>query len=217
MIEPNDSSRLASSDQKALKPHPGKREQAEIQRAIAEQRGRAEPLSVQIDRDDNGSAMLAPPHADNGGFIVRLTNSFGTGSTDFAISQLRSLRRLIRPRGTEPGNDDALSINAALAVIDAVKPANEIEAALATQMAGTHVLAEEMLERARQAETIDQLERYAGLATKLQRAFANQIDTLGRIRRKAEQTVRVEHVHVHSGGQAIVGHVNAEGRGQSKK
>jgi hypothetical protein len=51
-------------------------------------------------------------------------------------------------------------------------------------------------------------------ANKLTRSFAALLDALNRHRGKGQQKVTVEHVHVHSGGQAIVG--NVEGRGEGK-
>jgi hypothetical protein len=46
-------------------------------------------------------------------------------------------------------------------------------------------------------------------AAKLSRTFAAQVEALSRYRGKGQQKVVVEHVHVHSGGQAIVGEVAA--------
>jgi hypothetical protein len=45
-------------------------------------------------------------------------------------------------------------------------------------------------------------------AAKLLRAYCTQIETLRRLRGSGNQSIRVEHVHVHEGGQAIVGAVN---------
>ena len=47
-----------------------------------------------------------------------------------------------------------------------------------------------------------------GLAVKLLRTYTAQAEALAKLRRGGEQTVRVEHVHVHAGGQAVVGNVN---------
>jgi hypothetical protein len=44
-------------------------------------------------------------------------------------------------------------------------------------------------------------------ANKLSRTYATLLDALNRHRGKGQQKVTVEHVHVHSGGQAIVGTV----------
>jgi hypothetical protein len=75
----------------------------------------------------------------------------------------------------------------------------------ASQMAVTHALAMDMLGRARQSPTVPYMQVCATLATKLQRTFVQQVETLAKLRRGGEQKVRVEHVHVHPGGQAIVG------------
>jgi hypothetical protein len=54
------------------------------------------------------------------------------------------------------------------------------------------------------------------LARKLSRSFATLLDALNRHRGKGQQKVTVEHVHVHSGGQAIVGAVGPGGGIASK-
>jgi hypothetical protein len=48
-------------------------------------------------------------------------------------------------------------------------------------------------------------------AGKLSRTFAVLLDALNRHRGKGQQKVTVEHVHVHSGGQAVVGVVEPPG------
>src|SRR5688572_31218762 len=83
---------------------------------------------------------------------------------------------------------------------------------LGAQMAGTHALAMELLARARHAEHVPRTSDYVNLAVRLLRTYTAQMETLAKIRRKGGQTVRVEHVHVHEGGQAIVGNVNAADR-----
>jgi hypothetical protein len=40
------------------------------------------------------------------------------------------------------------------------------------------------------------------------RTFTAQLDALNKYRGKGEQKMEVKHVHVHEGGQAIVGNVN---------
>jgi hypothetical protein len=47
----------------------------------------------------------------------------------------------------------------------------------------------------------------ASAAAKLLRAHCMQVETFRRLRGSGEQNIRVEHVHVHEGGQAIVGAV----------
>jgi hypothetical protein len=53
------------------------------------------------------------------------------------------------------------------------------------------------------------LSAVATTAAKLERAFQRAIETYYRLKRGAHQTVRVEHVHVHDGGQAVIGNVGS--------
>src|SRR5215469_17839169 len=53
-------------------------------------------------------------------------------------------------------------------------------------------------------------------ASKLSRTFAALTEALDRRRGKRQQRITVEHVHVHAGGQAIVGSVTAGVPGHQK-
>ena len=48
-------------------------------------------------------------------------------------------------------------------------------------------------------------------ANKLSRTYATLLEALNRHRGKGQQKVTVEHVHVHAGGQAVVGTVETPG------
>ena len=50
----------------------------------------------------------------------------------------------------------------------------------------------------------------ASAAARLLRAYATQVEALRRLRNGGSQTVRVEHVHVNEGGQALIGNVSSE-------
>lgn len=97
--------------------------------------------------------------------------------------------------------------NAALAAIAAAQPKNEIEAMLASQMAATHALVMDLMGRTKRAQYQPQFEMAGNMAVKLMGTFTAQTEALAKLRRGGEQTVRVEHVHVHPGGQAVVGTV----------
>src|SRR3981189_1074582 len=49
----------------------------------------------------------------------------------------------------------------------------------------------------------------ASAAARLLRAFVAQVEVLRRLRNGGSQFVRVEHVHVNDGGQAVVGNVRS--------
>ena len=54
-------------------------------------------------------------------------------------------------------------------------------------------------------------------ANKLSRSYAALVEALDRHRGKGQQYVKVEHVHVHQGGEAIVGALTQRGRGAKKQ
>jgi phosphopantetheinyl transferase (holo-ACP synthase) len=96
----------------------------------------------------------------------------------------------------------------ALAALKEIKPAGSLEAMLVVQMIATHHAAMECFTKASGQNlpfrASDFYFRYAG---KFLTLFAKQMETLNRNRGKGQQKVTVEHVHVQSGGQAIVGNV----------
>ena len=49
----------------------------------------------------------------------------------------------------------------------------------------------------------------ASAAARLLRAYAAQVEALRRLRNGGSQNVRVEHVYVNEGGQALIGNVNS--------
>jgi len=112
-----------------------------------------------------------------------------------------------------PGEED---INRALAAVSGIGARDEIEGMLATQMVATHFAAMSVLRRLKGSETIPQQDSNGNLATKLLRTFTMQVEALQRYRGKGQQKVTVEHVHVHSGGRAIVGAVLPGGGGKDK-
>src|SRR6266496_6049494 len=82
---------------------------------------------------------------------------------------------------------------------------------LVGQMAVTHAFALQLMGRAKRVEEIPQFDSAGNMAVKLLRTFTAQVEALAKLRRGGEQTVRVEHVHVYRGGQAVVGNVTATG------
>jgi hypothetical protein len=76
-----------------------------------------------------------------------------------------------------------------------------------TDMAVVHALAMDLIGRAKKVDQIHQFESANNAANKLMRTFAVQLETPARLWRGGEQKMTVEHVHVHSGAQAVVGNV----------
>jgi hypothetical protein len=99
-------------------------------------------------------------------------------------------------------------MNAALAMIEAAAPKDEIEGALAVQMAATHTAAMAVLAKLDVAfATERRIAAFGSAAARLMRAYASQVEVLRRLRNGGHQYVRVEHVQISDGGQAIIGNL----------
>lgn len=104
-------------------------------------------------------------------------------------------------------------LNGLIAMIEAAEPQNEIQAALAVQMAMAHTAVQTILQRAMRVDQIPQFDSASNSVVKLMRTFTMQAETLAKLQRGGEQVVKV--VHVHPGAQAIVGNVVNGGAGSS--
>jgi hypothetical protein len=89
---------------------------------------------------------------------------------------------------------------------------------LAAQLIASHCAAMECYRRAMLGEqTFEARHENLNQANKLSRSYAALLEALNRHRGKGAQKVTVEHVHVHEGGQAIVGNVEHPGGGMRPK
>ena len=103
---------------------------------------------------------------------------------------------------------------AAVAGLIGIGPRDELEGMMAAQLIAAHYAAMECYRRAMIGEqTFEGRRESLNHANRLSRTFTQLIDALNRHRSKGQQRVTVEHFHVHSGGQAIVGVVETPGRG----
>ena len=108
--------------------------------------------------------------------------------------------------------------NAAVAGLVGIGPKDELEGMLATQLIACHHASMECFRRAMIGEqTFEGRQDSLNQASKLSRTYATLLEALNRHRGKGAQKVTVEHVHVHEGGQAIVGNVSQSGGGVPTK
>jgi hypothetical protein len=99
-----------------------------------------------------------------------------------------------------------------------IGPKDEIEGMIAAQLLAAHNAAMECYRRAMLGEqTFEGRRENLSQANKLSRTYAALLDALNRHRGKGQQKVTVEHVHVHAGGQAVVGMVENPGGGDRPK
>jgi hypothetical protein len=109
-------------------------------------------------------------------------------------------------------------LSATVAALVGIGPKDELEGMMAAQLIAAHNAAMECYRRAMIGEqTFEGRRENLGQANKLSRSFATLLEALNRHRGKGQQKVTVEHVHVHSGGQAVVGVVEPAGSGARPK
>ncbi|MCZ4342884.1 hypothetical protein O4H52_14775 [Sphingomonadaceae bacterium G21617-S1] len=178
------------------------RQRREIVAMSAKLAGRPRPVKVALNKSDGGSYSVGKAEGDdNSYYALKLTETFATFSLDFASDRLNEL--INHFAATNKRGASNLDLNSALAFVHGAKPQNEVEAALAVQMAAAHDAAMRALRAMGGAEFVPQMQMFGNLANKLMRTFAAQAETLARMRRGGEQVVR--HIHVDNrGGQAVI-------------
>ncbi|WP_267394981.1 MULTISPECIES: hypothetical protein [unclassified Sphingomonas] len=201
---------IATAGVKDTRPEPFDKEKLRMAEARERWVDRTPPVQVAFPED--GTRTIRAPHNDDSGHTMRLGDTFGTRSQEFLAIQLTELSAAVRTRGHRDAT--AQQLNAGIAFVAAVAPQDELEAALAVQMAGCHFLATDLIGRAVGADNLAHAQAFGNLAVKMQRTFTAQIEALGRMRGKGQQTIRVEHVTVEAGAQAIVGDVHHHGSGR---
>jgi hypothetical protein len=171
---------------------------------VSDQR-RLPPVRVKLLRPYAYEEETAPPDGENKDWWSRLNKALGTVSSDFVRASLLQLQGAARsPYGTI----SELAINAALAMIEAAAPRDELEGALAVQMACAHSAAMSVLAKMDSGfETERRIAAFGSTAARLMKAYAMQMEVLRRLRTGGQQFVRVEHVHINQGGRAVVGNV----------
>ena len=187
---------------------PSQDEQEAIKTARETKSKRRPAVRLGLQQKGKNRVTSASSHSDQDGWRDRLYNAFGTRSQDFLDVELQRIVPMFRGKD---GEIDTVSVEAVLAVLDGSEPQNEIEAMLVIQMATTHALTMKLSRRLATVDTIEQNDSASVTLTRLQRTFTTQVEALANLRRGGRQKMTVEHVHVHPGGQAIVGNVNTGG------
>lgn len=101
-------------------------------------------------------------------------------------------------------------LSATVAALVGIGPRDELEGMMAAQLIAAHNAAMECYRRAMLGEqSFEGRRENLSQANKLSRTWATLLEALNRHRGKGQQKVTVEHVHVHAGGQAVVGAVEA--------
>jgi hypothetical protein len=188
--------------------------QSETDMAVVAEIKRGTPVRVKLKRIDCNRATPYPPDGMSQEWWQRLKDALGTCSSDFVEASLFQLVRAARLPGS---GTSEVAVNAALAFIEGAEPRDEVEAALVIQMACTHSAVMSVFSRFGGDYVGERTMTAATNAlARLLKAYAMQVETLRRLRNGGSQLVRVEHVHVNEGGQAIVGPVAIERGGANQ-
>ena len=160
-----------------------------------------------------GAKRVTPDHPDLATAYALLMQATGSQSSDFLVKLIDQIGRA----ASGGKGVDELALNAMLDVVKGIEPRDQIEAMLAAQMAATHNAVMTFARRLAHVENINQQDSAERAFNKLARTYVAQVEALKRYRSAGDQTVRVEHVTVNEGGQAIVGNVTTGGRGSPQK
>ena len=152
---------------------------------------------MKLRRVNANFAKPYPPDGESKVWWKRLKKALGTKSSDFVNASLLELQAAAH---LPFGGISEVAINAALALIEPAAPRNEIEGALAVQMACTHTAALAVLARLNGGVGSERrVVALASAAARLMRAYSGQVETLRRLRHGGDQHVRVEHIHINEG------------------
>jgi hypothetical protein len=175
---------------------------------------RRPPVRVRTRRITATFSKLYPADGEGKIWWGRLKKALGTSSSDFVVASLHQLQAAAQFPGS---GISETGINAALALIEGFAPQNEVEAALAVQMACTHIATMSVVARLGSGTgPDDRTFRFASATARLLRAFTTQFETYRRLRHGGDQYVRVEHVHINEGAQAVIGNVHPQDGGRAQ-
>jgi hypothetical protein len=102
-------------------------------------------------------------------------------------------------------------------MVKGIRPRDDNEGMLAAQMTAVHIATMTAARRLANVETIDQQDSASNMFNKCARTFTAQVEALKKYRSTGEQSIKVQHVNVHDGGQAIVTSTMQTGGGGNGK
>ena len=134
-----------------------------------------------------------------------------SGSDDFDFC-ITLLTQVVNAQWRPDSAELTQQVEATRAAMMGMKPRDALEGMLIGQLIAIHNAAMECCRRAMiPGQTFEGGREALNQANKLSRTYAALTEALDRHRGKGQQHIRVEHVNVHAGGQAIVGAVTPGG------
>lgn len=162
------------------------------------------PPNVITSPDGQGGEHWTSPHADASLWTLQLADAFGTRSQAVVTTFMRQLEALTAGKTWDESKGqwriNETQFSAVLAIVNGMRPRNEMEACLAAQMVAVHMM---QMALSAHAMKYPQDVKTAAVAGKLARTFTGQIDAMQGLkgkRRTVKQTITVRkeaHQHVH--------------------
>jgi len=199
-------------------------EQARLE-AYRERAGQTKPLKFKSDPSSKHPGGITAADPQDPLIQVKLAEALGTTDPDVQgllfdqVAQTFAGVAVFSDEYPDGFNGPKLikAANQAVALLVGIGPRDELESMLAVQMVACHNAA---LHAAKQAmltgQTFEGKRTNMNYTAKLMALFATQMETLKKYRTGGQQKMVVEHVHVHEGGQAVVGPVSVKGGGSGK-
>jgi hypothetical protein len=135
-----------------------------------------------------------------------LRTTFGTFSEEFADTMMGKVISGLRPNAYDLLEEATL--NAALATVASLRPESEIDALICVQIVIAGFSGLRMIELSQRHLGEENIAVYGGYANRLLKLQGELLKTLDRRRKGNSQSIEVKHVHIHAGGQGVIGIVN---------
>lgn len=155
--------------------------------------------TINVSKNDEGGVHVETEDGRNLTLnVLRLAEALGS-STDHLINE--RVNELVNLQ-VKTGGCTTQSLSAALAFIHGGQAADPVQSALLVQMTGSHAASLRALQMAAKAEWVEQAQMWGNLSVKMMNLYARQAETLAKLQRGAEQTVR--HVYVDARTQTAI-------------
>ncbi|WP_395000547.1 hypothetical protein [Sphingomonas sp.] len=193
--------------------------------AIRKHEGRSIPPRIDVDGNDI-DAWFSSPYADEDqdAWNALLFEAFGTRSSSVVSCFVRQLAQFVRRDWDKdaamwkPSQDE---FNTVLALVGAMKPRDEAQAAFAAQLAALHLAAMRLAKRVTGEGYAD--ERTVAVMNKTVRAYGDGLAQLQRLQgksRTSRQSIKSEthrhvHQHVHLASDGAKGEIGGQLHGRT--
>lgn len=158
-----------------------------------------------------------PVAIEPGGYeqwLDHLAKALGTADPTTAVALLQ---QAMNASGSAlDRHDREIMANTVIALMADIRPQSSAELMLAVQMIAVHFQATRLMQQAAATSLPEISRKQMALADRLFKTFVMQIQALRKSKLRGRQKMIVEHVHIHEGGQAIVGNVENHPGGRAK-